>query len=64
MSDVIPLHLVMTSEIREGLHMFAVSYAIVRLLKVVAFGENAANVDPFTLRNRSSYYRVNWVTKA
>ena len=51
----------MTSEIREGVHLFAVSDAIdVRLLKVVAFGENAADVGPFTLRNRSSYYRVDW----
>ena len=42
----------MTSEIRESLHLFAVSDAIdVRLLKVVGFVENAANVDPFTLRN-------------
>jgi hypothetical protein len=64
-SDVIPLRLVMTSETREALDLFAVSHAIdVRLLKVMAFGENAANIHPFTLRNRSSYHRTDWAAKA
>jgi len=64
-SDVIPLRLVLTSETREALDLFAVSHAIdVRLLKVMAFGENAANVQPFTLRNRSSYHRTDWAAIA
>jgi hypothetical protein len=55
----------MTSETREALDLFAVSHAIdVRLLKVMAFGENAANIHPFTLRNRSSYHRTDWAAKA
>ena len=65
MSDVIPLRLVMTSENREALDLFAVSHAIdVRLLKVMAFGENAANIHPFNLRNRSSYHHTDWAAKA
>ncbi|KAH9173756.1 hypothetical protein EDB89DRAFT_2068550 [Lactarius sanguifluus] len=65
-SDVIPLHLVMTSETREALDLLAVSNAIdVRLLKVMAFGENAANIDPFTLRKRYSFHhRTDWAAKA
>ena len=55
----------MTSETREALDLFAVSHVIdVRLLKVLAFGENAANIHPFTLRNRSSYHRTDWAAKA
>ena len=55
----------MTSETREALNLFAVSDAIdIRLLKVTAFGENAANVHPFTLTNRSSYHRRDWAAKA
>ena len=55
----------MTSETREALDLFAVSDVIdVRLLKVMAFGENAANAHPFTLRNRSSYHRTDWAAKA
>lgn len=64
-SDVIPLRLVMTSETREALDLFAVSHAIdIRLLKVMAFGENATDTHPFTLRNRSSYHRTDWAAKA
>ena len=49
----------MTSETREALDLFAVSHVIdVRLLKVLAFGQNAANIHPFILRNRSSYHRT------
>ncbi len=55
----------MTSETREALDLLAVSHAIdVRLLKVLAFGENAANIHPFTLRNRSSYHRTDWAARA
>jgi hypothetical protein len=51
----------MTSETREALDLLSVSDAIdVRLLKVLAFGENAANVHP--LRNR--YNRTDWAGKA
>ncbi|KAH9025329.1 hypothetical protein EDB84DRAFT_401820 [Lactarius hengduanensis] len=65
-SDVIPLHLVMTSESHQALDLLAVSNAIdVRLLKVMAFGENAANIDPFTLRKRYSFHhRTDWAAKA
>ena len=55
----------MTSETREALDLLSVSDAVdVRLLKVMAFGENAANVHPFTLRNRSSYHRTDWAARA
>ena len=65
MSDIIPLRLVMTSETREALDLFAVSHVIdVRLLKVLDFEENAANIHPFTLRNRSSYHRTDCAAKA
>lgn len=65
MSDVIPLRLVMTCETREALDLLAVSHAIdVRLLKVMAFGENAPNIHPFTLRDRGSYHRTDWAAKA
>ncbi|KAF8271173.1 hypothetical protein EI94DRAFT_1827775 [Lactarius quietus] len=64
-SDIIPLRLVMTCESREALDLLAVSHAIdVRLLKVMAFGDNAANIHPFTLRNRSSYHRTDWAARA
>ncbi|KAI9435636.1 hypothetical protein BJY52DRAFT_1331241 [Lactarius psammicola] len=64
-SDVIPLRLVMTSESREALDKLAVSHAIdVRLLKVRASGQNAANIDPFTLNNRSLYRRTDWAARA
>ncbi|KAI9454405.1 hypothetical protein BJY52DRAFT_1417892 [Lactarius psammicola] len=64
-SDVIPLRLVMTSESREALDLFAVSRAIdVRLLKALTFGENAGNIHPFTLRNRSSYHHTAWAARA
>lgn len=65
MSDVIPLRLVMTCESREALDLLGVSHAIdIRLLKVLAFGDNAANIHPFTLRNRSSYHRTDWAANA
>ncbi|KAI9456877.1 hypothetical protein BJY52DRAFT_1379919 [Lactarius psammicola] len=64
-SDVIPLHLVMTSESREALDLFVVSHVIdVRLLKVLNFGKNAANLDPFNIRNHSSYRRTDWAARA
>jgi hypothetical protein len=55
----------MTCETREALDLLAVSHAIdVRLLKVLAFGQNPANIHPFTLRNRDSYHRTDWAAKA
>ncbi|KAH9003151.1 hypothetical protein EDB86DRAFT_2895576 [Lactarius hatsudake] len=63
-SDVIPLRLIMTSQSHQALELLAVSHAIdVRLLKALVFG-NAANIHPFTLRNRSSYHRTDWAAKA
>ncbi len=65
MSDVIPLRLEMTSEGRQELDLFSVSDAIdIRLLKAMTFGENAGNIHPFTLKNRSSYHRTEWAAKA
>ncbi|KAH9064002.1 hypothetical protein EDB87DRAFT_90460 [Lactarius vividus] len=64
-SDVIPLRLVMTCESLEALELLAASHTIdVRLLKVLAFGDNVANLHPFTLRNRTSYHRTDWAAKA
>ncbi|KAI9439824.1 hypothetical protein H4582DRAFT_2075191 [Lactarius indigo] len=64
-SDAIPLRLVMTCVSREALELLAVSHAIdVRLLKVLVFGGNIANIHPFTLRNRSSYHRTDWAARA
>jgi len=56
----------MTCEDREALDLFAVPHVIdVRLLKVLAFGRNAAAAaPPFTLRNRKSYHITNWVATA
>ncbi len=56
----------MTCEDREALDLFAVPHVIdVRLLKVLAFGRNAAAAaPPFTLRNRQSYHITNWVATA
>lgn len=56
----------MTFEDREALDLFAVPHVInVRLLKVLAFGRNAAAAaPPFTLRNRKSYHITNWVATA
>jgi len=57
---------VTTSENRQELDLFSQPHAIdVRLLKVMAFGENSGNIHPFTLRDRrSSYHRTNWAAKA
>ncbi|KAI9451459.1 hypothetical protein BJY52DRAFT_100985 [Lactarius psammicola] len=65
-NDSIPLRLIMTCEDREALDLFAVPHVIdVRLLKVLAFGNNAAAAaPPFTLRNRESYHITNWVATA
>ncbi|KAI9451460.1 hypothetical protein BJY52DRAFT_1226623 [Lactarius psammicola] len=65
-NDSIPLRLTMTCEDRRALDLFAVSHVIdVRLLKVIAFGNNAAAAaPPFTLRNRESYHITNWVATA
>jgi hypothetical protein len=51
---------------REALDLLAVSHVIdVRLLKVLAFGKNAASASPpFTLRDRTSYHITNWVATA
>ncbi|KAH9037011.1 hypothetical protein EDB84DRAFT_1577663 [Lactarius hengduanensis] len=65
-SDEIPLSLVMTCGNRAALDLFAVSHVIdVRLLKVLAFGKNAAaTTPPFTMANRKSYHITKWVAKA
>ncbi|KAH9165690.1 hypothetical protein EDB89DRAFT_2008097 [Lactarius sanguifluus] len=65
-SDEIPLCLVMTCENRAALDLFAVSHVIdVRLLKVLAFGKNAAaTTPPFTMADRKSYHITKWVAKA
>ncbi|KAI9463269.1 hypothetical protein BJY52DRAFT_1350558 [Lactarius psammicola] len=58
---VIPLRLVLTSESRQALGLFAISHTIdVRSLKVMSFGENAVNTYRFTLRNCSSCHRTDW----
>lgn len=63
-SDVIPLRLIMTSESHQALELLAVSHAIdVRLLKALVFGD-VAKIHPFTLRNRSSYHRIDWAARA
>ena len=58
----------MTCENREALDLFAVPHVQVidvRLLKVLAFGRNAAAAaPPFTLRNRTSYHITNWIATA
>ena len=58
----------MTCENREALDLFAVPHVQVidvRLLKVLAFGMNAAAAaPPFTLRNCTSYHNTNWVATA
>lgn len=64
-SDIIPLRLVMTCESREALDLLGVSHAIdVRLLKVLVFGDSPATIQPFTLRDRSSFHRTDWAAKA
>ncbi|KAI9437276.1 hypothetical protein H4582DRAFT_1959002 [Lactarius indigo] len=65
-SDTIPLRLDMICEDREALDLFAVPHVIdVRLLKVIAFGKNAAAAaPPFSLKNRRSYHITNWVASA
>jgi len=57
-SDVIPLHLTLTSENQEALDLFSVSHVIdVRLEKVLAFGRDASVIRPLTLWDRRSYHR-------
>ncbi|KAH9016385.1 hypothetical protein EDB83DRAFT_2439039 [Lactarius deliciosus] len=65
-NDTIPLRLNMTCEDHKALDLFAVPHVIdVRLLKVLAFGRNAAAAaPPFSLRNRKSYHITNWVATA
>lgn len=65
-NDTIPLRLTMRCRDREALDLLAVSHVIdVRLLKVLAFGKNAASASPpFTLRDRTSYHITNWVATA
>ncbi|KAH9020217.1 hypothetical protein EDB85DRAFT_533493 [Lactarius pseudohatsudake] len=65
-NDTIPLRLNMTCEDHEALDLFAAPHVIdVRLLKVLAFGRNAAAAaPPFSLRNRESYHITNWVATA
>ena len=56
----------MRCQYREALDLFAVPHVIdVRLLKVLAFGKNAALASPpFTLRDRNSYHITKWVATA
>lgn len=65
-NDAIPLRLTMACEALEALDLFAVPYALdVRLLKVLAFGRNAAAIaPPFTLKDPTSYHITSWVATA
>ncbi|KAH9998863.1 hypothetical protein BJV74DRAFT_883111 [Russula compacta] len=64
-SNIIPLKLVLTSESRQALELFAVSRAIdVRLQKVMAFGERASAIQPLNLMDRSSFHRTDWAAIA
>ncbi|KAI9439546.1 hypothetical protein H4582DRAFT_1535517 [Lactarius indigo] len=64
-SDAIPLRLIMTCESREALDLLAISYAIdVRLLKVLAIGNNATSISPLTLRRPFSCHRTDWAAIA
>jgi len=64
-SDVIPLHLTLTSQNREALDLFGVSQVIdVRLQKVLAFGERASAIQPLRLANHNDYHRADFAGKA
>ncbi len=56
----------MTCEHRDALDLLGVPHVIdVRLLKVTAFGKNAAAASPpFSLTNRKSYHITKWVARA